>query len=133
MKEIKVKENIYLEDFDVHVNQYLTYAQIQQIVNAVIKFDTWSERYQNIDMLILYHATNINKEELEKYDVDILKQSGLIDAVKNNIVNLNELNEAIEYTTSVQRALSQIAKMLPTKMKELEKVINYGNKSSKER
>ena len=126
MKEIKAKENIYLEDFDVYVNQYLTYAQIQQIVNAVIKFDTWSERYQNMDMLILYHTTNINKEELEKYDVDILKQSGLIDAVKNNIVNLNELNEAIEYTTSIQRALSQILKQMP----QISKALNKGDRKN---
>lgn len=126
MKEIKVKENIYLEDFDVHVNQYLTYAQIQQIVNAVIVFDTWSERHQNIDMLILYHATDINKDELEKYDIDILKQSGLIDAVKNNIVNLNELNEAIEYTTSVQRSLSQILKQMP----QISKALNKGDRKN---
>lgn len=126
MKEIKAKENIFLEDFDVYVNQYLTYAQIQQIVNAVIKFDTWSERYQNIDMLILYHATDINKEELEKYDVDILKQSGLIDAVKNNIINLNELNEAIEYTTSIQRALSQILKQMP----QINKALNKGDRKN---
>lgn len=126
MKEIKAKENIFLEDFDVHVNQYLTYAQIQQIVNAVVSFDTWSERHQNIDMLILYHATDINKDELEKYDIDILKQSGLIDTVKNNIVNLNELNEAIEYTTSIQRALSQILKQMP----QISKALNKGDRKN---
>lgn len=126
MKEIKAKENIYLEDFDVHVNQYLTYAQIQQIVNAVVIFDTWSERHQNIDMLILYHATDIDKNELEKYDIDILKQSGLIDTVKNNIVNLNELTEAIEYTTSVQRALSQILKQMP----QISKALNKGDRKN---
>lgn len=126
MKEIKAKENIFLEDFDVSVNQYLTYAQIQQIVNAVVSFDTWSERHQNIDMLILYHATDINKDELEKYDIDILKQSGLIDTVKNNIVNLNELNEAIEYTTSIQRALSQILKQMP----QISKALNKGDRKN---
>lgn len=126
MKEIKAKENIFLEDFDVSVNQYLTYAQIQQIVNAVVSFDTWSERHQNIDMLILYHATDINKDELEKYDIDVLKQSGLIDTVKNNIVNLNELNEAIEYTTSIQRALSQILKQMP----QISKALNKGDRKN---
>lgn len=133
MKEIKAKENIYLENFDVHVNQYLTYDQIQQIVNAVIKFDSWAERQQNIELLVLYHATNIKQNEIEEIGHDMLLQSGLIDDVCKQIINFDKIYEAIEYTESISKALTQIAKMLPTKMKELEKVINYGSKSSKER
>ena len=36
MKEIKGNQTVYLEDYDVTVNKYLTYAQIQQIANAVV-------------------------------------------------------------------------------------------------
>ena len=63
----------------------------------------------------------------------MLLQSGLIDNVCKQIINFDKIYEAIKYTESISKALTQIAKMLPTKMKELEKVINYGNKSSKER
>ena len=34
MKEFQSKSLIYLEDYDVNVNRYLTYAQIQKIIEA---------------------------------------------------------------------------------------------------
>lgn len=131
MKEIKNINNIYLNEFDVEVTPYLSYAQIQSIVNAVCKFDTWSDRQQNIDVLLLHHATNITVEEIEKYGHETFLQSGLLDEVKMNIKNLNQVYESIEYTQSTQRALAQILKELPNMMGPLQKVLNHGNKSSK--
>lgn len=132
MKEIKNIEKIYLEEFDVYVNPYLTYSQIQQIINAVIKFDKWSERQQNIDMLVLYHATDINKDKLDELDYDLILCSGLIDAVRGAIVNLNKINEGIAYTESTQRALAQIIKEMPKILSPLEAVMKRG-KQSKQR
>lgn len=123
MKEIKCENKVELLDFGIKVNPYLTYGQIQQIVNAVIKFDTWAERQQNIDMLVLYHATDIGKEEIESYTHDEWLQSGIIDAVKNNIKNYSKIKEAIEYTESTKRALAQIIKRLPEMVGPLEKVM----------
>ena len=40
MKEIKAMDKVYLEEYDVHVNPYLTYAQIQAIVNGVKSLDS---------------------------------------------------------------------------------------------
>lgn len=54
MAIIPEKETTHLEKYDVTVNRYLTYAQIQQIAEATMKFHTWAERQQNIDMLILF-------------------------------------------------------------------------------
>ena len=113
MKEIKLMDSVCLKDFDVKVNPYLTYAQIQSIVNAVCKFDTWAERQQNIDVLILHFATDLTDDEIEQYGHDLLIQTGVIDEVKTNIKNLNQIYEAIEYTQSTQRALAQILKELP--------------------
>lgn len=132
MKEIKNIEKIYLEEFDVYVNPYLTYSQIQQIINAVIKFDKWSERQQNIDMLVLYHATDINKDKLDELDYDLILCSGLIDAVRGAIVNLNKINEGIAYTESTKRALAQIIKEMPKILSPLEAVMKRG-KQSKQR
>ena len=126
MKEIKPIDPIYIDEFDIYVNSYLTYDQIQQIVNAVIKFDTWAEREQNIDLLVLYHATDIDKEKIEELGHDVLLQSGLISAVNRQVMNLYSIHEAIEYTESTARALAQIVKMLPEKMKDIEKVIQRG-------
>ena len=121
MVKIDKISNIHLKEFDIEVRPYLTYSQIQQIVNAVVKFDIWAERQQNIELLVLYHATDIGKEKIEEIDHDTFLQSGLIDAVKAQIKNINQIYEAIEYTESTSRALSQMAKMLSDKLNRSEK------------
>lgn len=119
MKEIKGNRTVYLEDYDVTVNKYLTYAQIQQIANAVVAAsandsdDTWANRQTNIDMLVLYHATDIGKEKLEEIGHDVLLTSGLIDAVRYRIENLYDINGAIDYIENNQRAINKMLKSLP--------------------
>ena len=110
MKELKAAEQVYLEDYGVHVNRYLTLAQIQQIVNAIKVFDTWAEREQNKNMLVLYHATDIGKEALEASDYNLLQSSGLIDSVLECVVNFYDIDKALDWTESTQRALAQIIK-----------------------
>ena len=124
MKEIKGNQTVYLEDYDVTVNKYLTYAQIQQIANAVIEAsvndsdDTWANRQTNIDMLMLYHATDIGKEKLEEIGHDVLLTSGLIDAVRYRIENLYSVNKAIDYIENNQRAINKLLKSLPKVLEE---------------
>ena len=119
MKEIKGKQTVYLEDYDITVNKYLTYAQIQQIANAVVAAstndadDTWANRETNIDMLVLYHATDIGKEKLEEIGHDALLTSGLIEAVRCCIENLYNVDEAIDYIENNQRAINKMLKSLP--------------------
>ena len=119
MKEIKGNQTVYLEDYDVTVNKYLTYAQIQQIANAVVTSsvddsdDTWANRQTNIDMLMLYHATDIGKEKLEEIGHDVLLTSGLIEAVRYRIENLYNIDEAIDYIENNQRAINKMLKSLP--------------------
>lgn len=128
MKEIKNLEPVYLEQYDIHVNRYLTYAQIQQIVNAVIQFDTWAERQQNIDMLILFHATDMDSKKIEEIGIDTLLASGLVANVKNCIHNYYNIFEALNYTESIQRSLAQISRELPRYMDKVEDVIKNGGK-----
>ena len=124
MKEIKGNQTVYLEDYDVTVNKYLTYAQIQQIANAVVAAsvndsdDTWANRQTNIDMLMLYHATDISKEKLEEIGHDALLTSGLIDSVQFRIENYHEIYEAIDYIENNQRAIGKILKSLPKVLEE---------------
>ena len=90
MKEIKT-EVVYSQKYDININRYLTYAQIQQIVNAIEAAsesdDSWSTRQTNIDMLVLFHATDIGKEKLEEIGHEALLTCGLIDEVNNTIDN----------------------------------------------
>ena len=124
MKEIKGNQTVYLEDYDVTVNKYLTYAQIQQIANAVVAAsvndadDTWANRQTNIDMLMLYHATDIGKEKLEEIGHDNLLTSGLIDAVRYRIENIYSVNDAIDYIENNQRAINKLLKSLPKVLEE---------------
>ena len=119
MKEIKGNQTVYLEDYDITVNKYLTYAQIQQIANAVVAAsandadDTWANRQTNIDMLMLYHATDIGKEKLEEIGHDDLLTSGLIDTVQFRIENYHEIYAAIDYIENNQRAINKMLKSLP--------------------
>ena len=119
MKEIKGNQTVYLEDYDITVNKYLTYAQIQQIANAVVAAsvndsdDTWANRQTNIDMLMLYHATDIGKEKLEEIGHDDLLTSGLIEAVRYRIENLYNIDAAIDYIENNQRAINKLLKSLP--------------------
>ena len=124
MKEIKGNQTVYLEDYDITVNKYLTYAQIQQIANAVVAAsvndadDTWANRQTNIDMLVLYHATDIGKEKLEEIGHDNLLTSGLIEAVRYRIENLYDINDAIDYIENNQRAINKLLKSLPKVLEE---------------
>ena len=124
MKEIKGDQTVYLEDYDITVNKYLTYAQIQQIANAVVEAsandseDTWANRETNIDMLMLYHATDIGKEKLEEIGHDVLLTSGLIDAVRYRIENLYSVDDAIDYIENNQRAINKLLKSLPKVLEE---------------
>lgn len=132
MKEIKAIEPKYLEAYDVYVNPYLTYAQIQAIVNGVKGLDGWAEREQNVDMCVLAFATDIPTEKLEEIGHDALLQSGLIKAVCGEIKNLFSVYEAIEYTESTKRALAQIVKALPKYQEQLDAVVKkYGNLTKK--
>ena len=124
MKEIKGNQTAYLEDYDITVNKYLTYAQIQQIANAVVAAsvndsdDTWANRQTNIDMLMLYHATDIGKEKLEEIGHNYLLTSGLIDAVRYRIENIYSVNDAIDYIENNQRAINKLLKSLPKVLEE---------------
>ena len=124
MKEIKGNQTVYLEDYDITVNKYLTYAQIQQIANAVVAAsvndsdDTWANRQTNIDMLMLYHVTDIGKEKLEEIGHDTLLTSGLIEAVRYRIENLYNVDDAIDYIENNQRAINKMLKSLPKVLEE---------------
>lgn len=121
MKELKKPENVYLEEYDISVKPYLSYDEIQVILNAVDKFDKWSERQTNIDVLVLYFCTDIGKDKIEEIGHETLLVSGLIDAVQGHIVNMNEVYVGIAYNDSIGREMKLI-------MKDLKKIAKAGDK-----
>lgn len=104
------KITIYNDEYEIEINRYLTYAQVQQICNAVRQFETWSERQKNIDLLLLYHATDMTQEEIESHSDEELLQSGLIDTVKEAVKNYDDIYDAIDYTESISKAVTKVAR-----------------------
>ena len=89
MKEIKEFTDEYVEDYGVHIKSYLTYSEIQAIANAATKFDTWAERNENIDVLLIHFATDMDDKDIEELGHDKLLKSGLINIVKATVMNYN--------------------------------------------
>lgn len=131
MKELKPIEKIYLEDYDVYVNPYLTYAQIQQISNAMSLDWKWAEAKVNLDMLVLYHATNLSKEDIEGTEHELFFSSGLIEAVYESIRNLDQLKDALDYKQSFARWMTQLMKNLPKMIGPLKEAVDKHERSSK--
>lgn len=123
MKEIKKENKLYLNDYDINVSPYLTYAEIQTIANKVKALDSWAEREETIDMYVLYFATDIGKANIDNYNHDTWLKSGVIDAVNSYIKNLEQITEAIKYEESPMRILMQISKEMPEFSKKLDEVL----------
>lgn len=123
MKEIKEFTDEYMEDYGVHIKPYLTYSEIQAIANAVIKFDTWAERNENIDILLIHFATDMDDKDIEELGHDKLLKSGLINIVKATVMNYNEIDDAIAFAESPMRLLTKIAKEMPEFSKRVDEVM----------
>lgn len=129
MKEIG---KIYLKDYDVYVDPYLTYAQIQTIANSVKTMGSWAERQQNIDMLVLAFGTSLDTAAIEAKEHDYWLNTGLIDEVKKNIINFGDIQSAITYEESIIKLLKTISQEIPEFNKKVDEVMKNASGSSKE-
>lgn len=123
MKEIKEKW-VYIDEIGVNVRQWLSVAEISAIVKAALKSKSWAEMQTNIDALVLHFCTDIGDENIEKIGLETLQKSGVLDDVKEAILNFYQIHDAIEYETSLTNTF---AKLLP----ELKKAIKQNANSKK--
>lgn len=121
MKELK-KETIYLKEYDVTVNAYLTPNQIEAIALEVIKLPSWIEREQTICYHVLKYATDINGETLDNLDPNTIVASGLWCEVEYEVRNLHEISEAVKFYESPVRLLADVAQKLPDLLEQLKGV-----------
>ena len=115
----------------VKVREYLTYAEIQYITNEVCALDSWADREQTIDILLINYVTDLSKEDIENCGHKELLFCGLIDEVKRHVKNYERIYEAINYTQSTQRTMLQVMKELPKNLEQLKEVITYGKANKK--
>lgn len=120
MKELK-EEIYYSKDFDIEIKKYLTYAQIQKIVETTIKYKTWAERQTNIDMMVLCYTTNIGVDKIQEIGIDKLVMTGLVDEVYYAVVNYDKIYDGIQYHESVAKALFELSEKLPELKNTLQK------------
>lgn len=115
----KEPQIIYLSEFDIHVKTYLTYSQIQSIVDSaqvLLKlqdetgksYNYWAARQQHIDMALLMNVTDISEDDLKNISHEEFLFNGIIDKVKSCVVNYNQLIEAFNYAESWDKTLSRI-------------------------
>lgn len=130
MKELKTKK-IYLEEYGVEVKPYLTYAEVQLIINGIKKFGTWSEREIHKDMMLMVYATDIEANVLEEIGHDKLLQSGLIDAVRYSVVNFEDIDRGVAYEESLAKTLTTLATKLPDIADKVKEVTKDGAPSKK--
>lgn len=128
MKGLKELQT-YVSKYDVKVRQFLSYAEIQNIINAVKEFSTWGERETCKDMMILMYCTDIDKTTLEDAGHDMLLKSGFIDAVKEEIYNVYDIDRGLHYEESLDKSIATIAKKLPEISDRIKEVSEGGNKS----
>ena len=120
MVELKTPEKVYIEKYDIHVKPYLSYDEIQVMLNGVDKLTSWAERQTNIDVLMLHFCTDITDEQIEEIGHEVLLASGVIDAVAREIVNMNEVYAGLAYNDSISREMKLI-------MKDLKKIAGGGD------
>lgn len=115
MKELKIKTIERLEEkFGLdYVKRYLTYSQIQNIINTVMQYQTWAERQTIIDTMIICYTTNISQQEIEEKGLDYFVQSGLVDELHYEIENYFDIFEGLKYHESVGKAILELSKNLP--------------------
>ena len=103
------KVSVQLPSYNM-IKTHLTYAEIQNIVNSALQFDTWAERQQSIDMLMLYYCTNMDQETIESISAEDWLESGEIEEIKSHIVNYKDVDEAIAWTESINHNLATFIK-----------------------
>lgn len=125
MKELKPIETIYLEKYDLHVKPFLTLAEIQNIVNNIMQFDTWAEREKTKNLMIFLYATDYGQDEdkVNEIDYDLFAQNEVFDTVNDLVFNTYLVDEALKYSESTMRALYQISEHLPELLAPLQKVV----------
>ena len=71
--------------------EYLTYAEIQNIVDQVAKSNIWSDRQQIIDMLVLCYCTDIGEERIAEIGDERMLIDGVIGDVGGKVKKYCEI------------------------------------------
>lgn len=115
MKELGIKTtDALMDEFGLAgVKRYLTYSQIQNIINTVMQYQTWAERQTIIDEMVICYTTDLTQEEVEEKTMDYFVQCGLVDYLHYTVENYFDIFEGLKYHESVGKALMELSKNIP--------------------
>lgn len=115
MKELKIKTtDALMDEFGLtEVKRFLTYSQIQNIINTVMQYQTWAERQTIIDEMVICYTTDLTQEEVEEKTMDYFVQCGLVDFLHYTVENYFDIFEGLKYHESVGKALIELSKNIP--------------------
>lgn len=109
-KETLIMPNdIYLKDYDIYVKPYLTMDDISIIGNKMIAAEDYCDMIIKKDCAIL-EACVIEPTQLNDIEYDLIKHSGLMDAIYGCIINLDELDNYVKVSTSTSVLLGSFLK-----------------------
>lgn len=123
MKELN-KSVYYSKKYEINIKSYLTYAQIQKIIETTIKYKTWAERQTNIDTMLLCYTTDIGIDKIQEIGIEEFVGSGLMDEVYDAVNNLYCVYDGIQYHESVSKALFELSEKLPEIKNTLQEELN---------
>lgn len=135
MKDIKIDNKIYNEDFDITFTVNLPIEQIKLIVDNLIEVDNVVDRKIMFDWYLLMFGTDIEIDEhidIEKYNYFL--QIGLIDLLPFYIRSEKIISDLLCQAESIENTIKKLAgslenqtdkmiKKMPSKQK-LEKIIS---------
>lgn len=115
MKELRIKTtDALMDEFGLaEVKRYLTYSQIQNIINTVMQYQTWAERQTIIDEMVICYTTDLTQKEVEEKTMDYFVQCGLVDYLHYTVENYFDIFEGLKYHESVGKALMELSKNIP--------------------
>lgn len=127
MKEIKAREKIYLEDYDIYVTPYLSYEQIEKIIYNMHTQQNYTDRLKIRDLMVLAYCTDIGNEKIDEIGHEVLYSSGLVDKVLSLVENEYLVTAGLRWGESIEHAISEISKKMPDFLDKYKKVIEFAN------
>ena len=120
MKELKMPEKVYNEEYGITITPYITIENCQTIATYVaFECDTPMDKKVARDCHVLKFCTDM--ENLDTYMYSDLYNSGLIDTVKNEVVNVGDIEMFEKELTSVEARFGKLIDSANTLILDIDK------------
>lgn len=124
MIELKDKNMIYLQDYDIKIKKYLTKEEIELIAEEMLRYEKLTERNYIKNILLCKIATDIPESFNYEEDYEKLILNGIIDEICKNIININDIDAYVKYVESAEIQLNRFLGALNEPFMNLLKTAN---------